>query len=1112
MICQHCRRELQAEHKFCSFCGYRVVENPDAPAQSAARLAPRTERRDVTILFADVIGFTAMCEQLDPEEVHLLMNECFEGLGTAIREQGGYIDKYMGDCVMALFGAPVAHEDDAQRACRAALTMRAFLVGFADRCLQRTGRMLRMRIGINAGMVVAGGIGTLHRKDYSVMGDTVNLAARLEAAAPPDSILASGEVVHRASRAFEFGVARRLDLKGKEQPVEAYELLREISDTSQAGRDPRVMPLVGREAELQGLLARWQSATGKGRWIEIRGEAGLGKTRLVQEAERRIAGKRLITVNVTPDLSHHPFGVARFVLYEILQEISGQASRPETREAFVGAMELLGEDMAPFVDALWHLAAPTRLAVPAPDPDPQTLRRMVERGMVRVIERFAERVPTVALFLDSYGLTDEASADLFESLGRRPQGLPLTFIVALRYGGRGSLFSDAVIQVHPLSGEDIQSLLAQLVPGTDLPDELRNELVRRTSGVPEYLKEMLQALEDRGVLAKMPEGRYLVVLQPSGAFSLPPSIRAAMVARIDRLNPEQRELLGQCAVQGVEFQLNVVEAVRRTGQRQRRPLQDLLPILEGWGLVKPIRDGRERWTFRQPLMQEACYEMLLRHDRRILHASTVEALVQLSGGAQAVSPSLLAYHYECAENWPSAAEATLRAAQQAGGLYINSEALRQYQRVLDSYQRIQRPGEADVLLAVAAYRGIAQTHLRLGAYQTGMDAAQRMHGLARRFADQADADRLRAQACTHTGNTEEAEALLLGIFTMAQDGDLAPATRAHALLDLAELYQRAGRMTDALARMQECRVAAEGRDPLLIIRADMLEGKIHHTAGNFSEATRLYANAYKAADRAASLSDRARASNSLGNASRDRGQYAVAQDYFLCALELWERTGDVECVAGARNNLGNLAMSQGDFTAAREHHRQSLSVCCEIGNVQGAALAQANLAILSIEEGDGPGAVTAAKEAIVTLGDSGNVLLRGLALVVLGEAQLECGDVVRARSVFEQIQNEFEERQHPLAIAGARRGIGRVAILQGAYDQAVDELTYAISIYELLAREQEATRARLFLAEAYWRMGKAERARTELDQARKRLRRIHATRDVLRADQLLRDMLGTPAQ
>jgi tetratricopeptide (TPR) repeat protein len=296
-----------------------------------------------------------------------------------------------------------------------------------------------------------------------------------------------------------------------------------------------------------------------------------------------------------------------------------------------------------------------------------------------------------------------------------------------------------------------------------------------------------------------------------------------------------------------------------------------------------------------------------------------------------------------------------------------------------------------------------------------------------------------------------------------------------------------------------------------MIRADMLEGKIHHAAGHFTEATRLYADAYKAADRAGSLSDRARASNSLGNASRDRGQYAVAQDYFLGALELWERTGDVECIAGARNNLGNLAMSQGDFAAAREHHRQSLAVCCDIGNVQGAALAQANLAILSIEEGDGPGAMTAAKEAIVTLGDSGNVLLRGLVLVVLGEAQLECGDAVRARSVFEQVVSEFEERQHPLAIAGARRGIGRVALAQGAYEQAVDELTYAISVYELLTREQEATRARLFLAETHWRMGKEERAKTELDQARKRLKRIHATRDVLKADQLLREMLGTLA-
>jgi tetratricopeptide (TPR) repeat protein len=172
-------------------------------------------------------------------------------------------------------------------------------------------------------------------------------------------------------------------------------------------------------------------------------------------------------------------------------------------------------------------------------------------------------------------------------------------------------------------------------------------------------------------------------------------------------------------------------------------------------------------------------------------------------------------------------------------------------------------------------------------------------------------------------------------------------------------------------------------------------------------------------------------------------------------LELWERTGDVECIAGARNNLGNLAMSQGDFEAALEHHRESLSICSLIGNVQGAVLAQANLAILSIEQSDGQGAVTAAKEALITLGDAGHMLLRGLVHVVLGEGHLECGDLARCQEQFDRALKEFDEATYPLVVAGALRGLGRAALLQGSYTLALERLDGALEIYERLKRDQK---------------------------------------------------------
>ena len=226
MLCPTCATEVPAGFKFCGNCGQKLDGAP-GPVRPAAAPEPRpaappgAERREVAVLFADVSGFTKMSERLDPEDVHAIMNECFTGLGEAIRDEEGYIDKYIGDAVMALFGAPLAHEDDPARACRAALAMQAFLTGFAEQCEGRTGVPLRMRIGIHCGLVLAGGVGSDLRMDYSVMGDSVNVASRLESSAVPGSVLISGEVARRTRGRFQLGTARLLSVKGKEQPVEA---------------------------------------------------------------------------------------------------------------------------------------------------------------------------------------------------------------------------------------------------------------------------------------------------------------------------------------------------------------------------------------------------------------------------------------------------------------------------------------------------------------------------------------------------------------------------------------------------------------------------------------------------------------------------------------------------------------------------------------------------------------------------------------------------------------------------------------------------------------------------------------------------------------------------
>jgi tetratricopeptide (TPR) repeat protein len=623
---------------------------------------------------------------------------------------------------------------------------------------------------------------------------------------------------------------------------------------------------------------------------------------------------------------------------------------------------------------------------------------------------------------------------------------------------------------------------------------------------------MVQSLVDQGALTPAGEGRWQWGSGAEAAFpSLPSTIRTAMVARLDRVERPGRELLGQCSVQGLEFDLDIAELVRQAPPRRGPAVVVLLPPLERSGLVTGVgTDQPNRRAFRQLLMQEACYETLMLRERRALHGETAEALCRLLGGPAFVSPVLLAHHCERAERWSQAADANVRAGNQAAELYLNDEALRRYQRALDAIARLPMPAEADVRQAALAHRGAALVHLRVGDYAQGEAHALAMREHADSAGDRAEADRLRAAAWVHRGRTAEAESLLLAATPAALTEPAAADVGVRILSDLAELHHRANRTADALARLAEARQLLAPGDRRGRLAADMLEGKIAHTEGRFADAAALYARAYEQAEAVGSLSKRARAANNLGNAARDLGDYDAAQRHFERALEIWERTGDTECIAGAHNNLGNLAMSRGHFGEATRQHERSLAACRQIGNVHGAALAQANLAILAVEQEDAATALGFAHGALETLGASGNALLRGLARVVLGEAHLAAGDVAPARQAFEQTLREHDEARHPLAAAGAWRGLGRVALADGSPADALPWLDRACAAFERLQRAQEAARTALYRAEALWRSGEMGRARTELEGALARFVAMRADRDVARTGRLLQRFAAAP--
>lgn len=1114
--CPYCGTNVPENFKFCGACGrplgQPVAESVDPPppeppahhhpTEPTASPEPfRSDLRDVTVLFGDLKGFTSLSEKLDPEAVQEIVNACFEGLGRIITEHGGHIDKYMGDGIMALFGAPIAREDDSQRAAEAALAMQAFMRRTASRSRHAQAQDLKMRIGMHCGLVVAGGVGAAQRQDYSVVGDVVNTASRLESAAEPGAILVSMELRQRLLRRFRFGKAKAIALKGKAHEFEVCELLDEIS-TTQLRPQGGERAFVGRDGHLRKIAAALSKDDEHApRWIEVVGSLGVGKSRLVEKAlEQYRSGGSVVSLTARPATFNRPYGLARSLIHAYYAAGRSDDPAPRDRSDFMTSMSPLLSGLDPYVEALWYLSAPDHLDVEPPDPNPVILRRTLEQGLLGMLANFAALRPDTVVFIDAFDFSDDASRKfLIDAVLRGANPSPR--IVS---AGRKALLKDGqdrstCILVESLDRGEADQLLDELVMHCDLPHRLRQNILDRADGVPLHIEELVRQLKDEAILVPDSSGNGYHCDPSARDVRLPDSLLGTMLARLDRLAREPRDLLCQCAIQGVEFDASIAGILwqRRGGTDQS--FRSNLTALQQSEFIARTETGGDFWTFRQNLMQNSCYESTLRRERIVLHKDVSDILQQWAGTPRGASAETLAFHFERSEQWLLAAKANLRAAERASNVYENSEAIERFQRAHQSLANLQDATVDSVATAARSLAGAAAIHLRTAHYTDLEECARKILALDVAPELHAEGLRLLAAAHLHTGNTDRALETLQSALSTLTGGDHANCITASAVvLDLADVLLRKGKPIEARAQLQSCRT---GQSPPASIacRLDLLEGRISHTEGKFAQACQLYERAHRTASDTASLSEQGITMNHLGNASRDAGQYDKAQGFLERALSIWEKIGDRVWLAGAHNNLANLAISRGQFDIAQHHYRSALDHFSEVHNVEGEALALTNLSILGVETGQREEAIERGTRAVALLGRTGNRLLLALATNVLGEALLAARDARGAAENFEWVAGNFDADIHPLAVAGARRGLGRVALLDGRADDAIALLKSALDQFEALAREQEAARTQIYLAQAYAQSGDAERSRELRRSAISRFQAIGAKTDYERA-------------
>jgi class 3 adenylate cyclase len=645
--CPRCGAELPTNARFCPSCGQEI-----APAVGGE------ERKLVTILFADVSGSTELGERLDAERLREVMDSFFAAMRQEIEAEGGTVEKFIGDAVMAAFGVPAAHEDDPARALRAAIRMGERL-GSLNEDLGRThGVRLAMRTGVNTGEVLA--VTTPRPGEAMVTGDAVNVAARLEQAAEPGQVVV-GERTARAARGFRFSDAGTVELKGKTDPVGAYHLIEEAAEERPRGIPGLRAPLVGRKSELDLLSSLFERmrAERQPHLVTIYGDPGVGKSRLTAEFLSQVEVGGLGVTIVRGRCLPYGEGVTYWPLGEILKGLAGalDTDSPEVvheKIAKVGR-SVLTSATAPDPDrAAAALAYTVGVSIPGfsfSELAPRQVRLEIHGAWRSFFSALAADAPLIVMVEDIHW-ADPALLDLLEDVTERVEG-PVLFLCPSRpeltdqhpeWGGGRRNYSSLFLD--PLTAEDSDLLVSLLLAVEDLPGDLRRRILEHAEGNPFFLEEILRQLIDAKAIIRERD-RWLAtseVLQ----VAIPDTIQGVLAARLDLLEPEEKRAVQAAAVVGRVFWTGAVGAVVN-GQGPGDGLDDLLERVERRELVlsrlSSSMAGQREYIFKHVLTRDVAYEGLPRRDRADAHERVARWLETAVGDRRTEFAELLAHHF-----------------------------------------------------------------------------------------------------------------------------------------------------------------------------------------------------------------------------------------------------------------------------------------------------------------------------------------------------------------------------------------------------------------------------------------------------------------------------------
>ena len=974
------------------------------------------ERREVCILFADVKGFTDLSEQLDHEEVHTILDKLMQLFTLRIKHYGGYIDKYEGDLVMALFGAKVASESDTERAIHAALQMLEVLEQFNQLLAKKLQTDVRMdvRIGINTGWVTTGRIGEKRVGDFTVYGDAVNLASRMESNAPVNHIMLPEATMLTVRDAFEFEDHGEITVKGKSRPVSVFlvkglraEIVHrwQTRRSAYVGRDDELTLLAEKYDLIKQRMAEAEFHEYKPLVIGIKGEPGIGKSRLADEFLRSLQWDRHSCLSseketdknvcpteqelfylhgTTPSIAQPPYCMFTSLMrrYFTISQIDDRETARSKLE--VGLKELEGtlydsEEVASLRDILPFLGR--LLGIPYEDVrlqlGPRELQPHLQTAFRIFLETAAARAnrenSPLVIILEDLQWLDEPSAAILEFLmltlnleekRKRKHFKHLLILLTYRpeYAPSRQMKIDAdfqEIELTSINEENGEELIQSMSGDIFIPEKTLQMVMEKSAGNPFYIEEWVN------LILATPE------LDRQADLPVPNTLHALVLSRIDRLEQDIKLLLQKGAVIGREFFVKVLEEMEKKLERYE-DISEHLEHLESGDFVLPSPGAKiSAYLFKHIITQEVAYNTLLIANRKILHKIAAEVIEELFAGDLEPHFADLAEHYDKAKVTDKAIEYFKKAADYAKDHYQNEAAIRLYNRLLSLLKSESADDAIVMMIEVFINKG--------GVLQL-------------------------------IGNWKQAE----------------------------ETFQQALVM------------AEEIQDKKKIVAALGSLGVQHFSKGDYARTMEYHKKQLQISEELGDKQDIAYAVGSMGLVYSDQGDYAMAMECYSQDLRICEELGDKKGIARVVGNIGIVCKDQGDYAGAMECFERSLQISEELGDKVGTSKTVGNMGTVYSDQGDQSRAMECYEKNLKISEELGNKKGIGIAFVNMGYVYAGQGDYDRAMECYFQRLKISEELGDKRGIGSTVGNMGTVYRTQGDYAGAMECFERSLQISEEL--------------------------------------------------------------